>query len=135
MAAAWSVWHGWYAQAKGLKKILKRMLNGKMSQAFERWWDAKCELIEMRVKIQRCLKKIMNRQLSGGAVQVKSVQVESNPVDLTRSLKAPGFNPQNLSSGNPVSKFAFKFNLYRYTSARGIAGWTWWKRCRRCAAS
>ena len=64
LAAAWTVWHGWWAQAAGLRKMMRRMLNGKLSQAFDRWWDAKCELVEMRVKISRCLRKIMNRQVS-----------------------------------------------------------------------
>jgi hypothetical protein len=37
-----------------------------------------------------------------------------NPV-VTRSLKAPGFNPWNLKCDFLVSNFAFKFNLYRYS--------------------
>jgi HrpA-like RNA helicase len=32
-------------------------------------------------------------------------------------LKAPGFNPWNLKCDILVSKFAFKFNLYRYNEA------------------
>jgi hypothetical protein len=35
-------------------------------------------------------------------------------MQLTHSLKAPGFNLWSLSSEIQVSKFAFKFNLYRY---------------------
>jgi hypothetical protein len=32
-------------------------------------------------------------------------------------LKTPGFKPLSLSSDeNPVSNFAFKFNLYRYAA-------------------
>jgi hypothetical protein len=31
-------------------------------------------------------------------------------------LKAPGFNRWNLKCDILVSKFAFRFNLYRYTS-------------------
>jgi hypothetical protein len=39
-----------------------------------------------------------------------------NPIDPWYNLKAPGFNPSlSLSSEKLVSKFAFKFNVYRST--------------------
>jgi hypothetical protein len=39
-------------------------------------------------------------------------------MQLTHSLKAPGFNPRTYEVKKPVSKFAFKFNLYRYDAAK-----------------
>jgi hypothetical protein len=51
--------------------------------------------------------RLPQRQSRGGAVQV----------EFSRSLKTPGFKPLSLSSDeNPVSNFAFKFNLYRYAA-------------------
>jgi hypothetical protein len=52
---------------------------------------------------------------AGGKVEldvVGAVQVESS---VTHSFKAAWFQPLNLYSENPVSKFAFTFNLYHYT--------------------
>jgi hypothetical protein len=46
------------------------------------------------------------------------VQVESS---WTHSLKVPGFiQPSSLSSEKPVSKFAFKFNLYRLRNGNNV---------------
>ena len=42
-----------------------------------------------------------------------AVQVESSPAD--PALESAWFQPLNLSSEKLVSKFAFKFNLYRYS--------------------
>jgi hypothetical protein len=38
-------------------------------------------------------------------------------MQLTHSLIAPGFNPWSLKSDILISKFAFKFNLYHYTTS------------------
>jgi hypothetical protein len=38
-------------------------------------------------------------------------------IQLTHSLKAPGFNPWNLSSEKTVTKIACKCNLYGYNPA------------------
>ena len=42
-----SAWYGWYAQAAGLKKIVQRMLNRVLSEAFERWEEDVIEAIEI----------------------------------------------------------------------------------------
>jgi hypothetical protein len=39
---------------------------------------------------------------------------------LTHSFESTWFQPLNLKCDILVSKFAFKFNLYRYTTAGGV---------------
>jgi hypothetical protein len=43
-------------------------------------------------------------------------------MQLTHSLKAPGFNPRAYKVKNRFQSFAFKFNLYRYTAAVVLSG-------------
>jgi hypothetical protein len=44
-------------------------------------------------------------------------------MQLTHSLKAPGFNLSWFQLDVLVSKFAFEFNLYRYTSACALVAY------------
>ena len=101
-----------------IKRALAKMMNRQVAQAFDRWAEMVEEAKEMRVLLARCAKKMMNRQLSATwekwyelieekkaagqhekilkkflMREVAKVGVyKLNPV-VTRSLKAPGFNP------------------------------------------
>jgi hypothetical protein len=58
------------------------------------------------------------------------------PVDPIKStLKAPGTNPSTLKHGEPLSTFAFKFNLRRYTSDNCTVADTFCNMVGRCRLS
>ena len=48
-----------------IQRLAGKMMNKTLAGAFERWAEFVEEAVEMRVKMNRVLKKLLNKQLAG----------------------------------------------------------------------
>ena len=103
MAAAWSVWHGSYVQARGARRALKRMIHGRLSRTLEHWREVAATLVDARIKVRRCVLKIVRRQMCGAWYRWANMAAEA--VEMRRTLQKVAMKLANRSLGTAFASW------------------------------